>query len=167
MTGLRIDVVGLDRLARALDPRLVTEETEETVREAALFAEGRVRERSFATHDTSATSRSWTADVNGMSASVYSPLLSALIEEEGRRPGAKMPPPGALAGWARRHGFPDNAGALFTLARAIARRDASRGSRIAPSEFGVKGLAPLRFQPGADGGAQHAVVHVGRDTEDV
>ena len=122
MTGLRIDVVGLDRLARALDPRIVTDETEATVREAALFAEGRVRERSFATHDTSATSRSWTADVNGMSASVYSPLLSALIEEEGRRPGAKMPPPGALAGWARRHGFPDNAGALFTLARAIARR---------------------------------------------
>lgn len=120
--GLHIDIRGLDRLGRALDPRLVTEETEATVREAALFAEGRVRERSFATHDTSASARSWTSDVNGMSASVYSPLLSALIEEEGRRPGAKMPPPGALAGWASRHGFPTNAGALFTLARSIARR---------------------------------------------
>ena len=33
-----------------------------------------------------------------------------------------MPPPSALAGWAKRHGFGTSAGALFVLARSIARR---------------------------------------------
>lgn len=122
MVSTRIEIRHLDDLRRAVDPAIFTSEVEATVREAAIFTEGRVRERSFATHDTSATARSWTSDVNGMSATVYSPLMSALIEEEGRRPGAKMPPPGALRGWAARHGFPTNSGALFTLARAIAKR---------------------------------------------
>lgn len=42
------------------------------------------------------------------------------IIHEGRRPGAKPPPPKALAGWASRHGIP--ASALFPLARAIGKK---------------------------------------------
>lgn len=122
MVSTRIELRNLDELRRAVDPVIFTEEVEATVREAAIFTEGRVRERSFATHDTSATARSWASEVRGMSATVYSPLMSALIEEEGRRPGGRMPPPGALRGWAQRHGFPTNSGALFMLARSIARR---------------------------------------------
>lgn len=39
----------------------------------------------------------------------------------GRRPGAKAPPAAALQGWASRHGFSNDRGALFLLARAIGR----------------------------------------------
>jgi hypothetical protein len=42
----------------------------------------------------------------------------SLFVETGRHPG-KMPPPDALAGWARRHGL---AGLEFVIARAIGRR---------------------------------------------
>lgn len=117
-----IRALGLEEFEHAVDPELLLAEVEKTIGEAALYAEARVRTRSFATHDTAATSRSWMAESHGMSATVSSPLVSAVIEEEGRRPGAKMPPPQSLAGWARRHGFPVTSGALFALARAIARR---------------------------------------------
>lgn len=54
-----------------------------------------------------------------MEARIGTNLVYAPVMEFGRRPG-RMPPPQALAGWARRHGFPDTA--LFVLARAIARK---------------------------------------------
>lgn len=117
-----ITISGLEEFRAALADTAGLAEVERTVGEAGLYVEKRVRERSFATHDTAATARSWTTDHEGLRATVYSPLISAAIEEEGRRPGAKMPPPGALAGWARRHGFPVTAGALYALARRIARR---------------------------------------------
>lgn len=50
---------------------------------------------------------------------VYSSLPYAKAVHDGRRAGATMPPPNALAGWAGRHGF---TGSLFVLARAISRR---------------------------------------------
>jgi hypothetical protein len=50
---------------------------------------------------------------------VYSSLPYARAVHDGRRAGARMPPPGALAGWAGRHGF---TGSLFVLARSIGRK---------------------------------------------
>jgi hypothetical protein len=41
---------------------------------------------------------------------------------EGRKPGRRPPPFSALTGWARRHGFSTDNGALIRLARAIGRR---------------------------------------------
>lgn len=46
----------------------------------------------------------------------------AYVQEFGRKAGGRMPPPDALRSWARRHGFGTSKGALFVLARAIARR---------------------------------------------
>ncbi len=119
---MRVTVLNEAEFRDALDERHVLEPVEDVIREAALFAEKRVRERSFETRDTSALARSWTSEVHGLTAEVFSPLQYAIVEEEGRRPGAKMPPPAALEGWARRHGFPTDRGALFVLARAIGRR---------------------------------------------
>lgn len=45
--------------------------------------------------------------------------VQALTIENGRRPGSKMPPPGALLGWMSRHNIP--AEAEFVVRRAIGR----------------------------------------------
>lgn len=150
---LRVNVLNEAEFRRALDERHVLEPVEGVVREAALFAEKRVRERSFATRDTSALARSWSSEIRGLSAEVFSPLQYAIVEEEGRRPGAKAPPSEALRGWARRHGFPTSRGALFVLARAIGRR--GRKGR-----FHLRGATDdlERRLPGMLGDAARAIV---------
>ena len=87
------------------------------LKKASLFGERIAREG--APKDTVALARSIVSEASESSARVFSPLNYALPMEEGRRPGAPMPPPEALRGWARRHGF---VGSLFVLARSIARR---------------------------------------------
>ncbi len=83
----------------------------------ALLGERAAREN--APKDTSALARSILSDVHPTTARVYSTLGYASVMEYGRTPGARMPPPAALEGWARRHGF---TGSLFVLARSIGRR---------------------------------------------
>jgi hypothetical protein len=75
--------------------------------------------RDEAPKDLGALASSITAEVRRLEASVVATAPHARVMEEGRRPGAQMPPPEALAGWASRHGF---SGSLFVLARAIGRR---------------------------------------------
>lgn len=84
---------------------------------ASLFAERRAREGT--PKDTSALARSITSEAKPLSARVFSTLNYAVVTEEGRRSGARMPPPEALAGWLRRHG---SFTTPFVLARSIARR---------------------------------------------
>ncbi len=59
-------------------------------------------------------------------AEVGTNIKYGIYVHEGRRAGAKMPPPGALSKWAGSHGFGKN---VFVLARAISR----------------KGIKPRRF----------------------
>jgi hypothetical protein len=92
-----------------------------TVQLATLRAEQVARDG--APRDTATLARSITSEVHGLSARVYSPLVYAGVMEAGRRPGAKMPPPAALAGWARRHGY---TGSLWVLARNIGRYGSPR-----------------------------------------
>lgn len=65
------------------------------------------------------------ASDGGMGAEVYSPNPVAAAIEFGTAPAGKLrqhfPPPAALAGWARRHGF-TTPGAAFLIARKIALR---------------------------------------------
>lgn len=84
---------------------------------AILFAERRAREG--APKDTSALARSLVSEVKPLSARVFSTLNYAMVIEEGRQAGARMPPPEALRGWLRRHG---SFTTPFVLARSIARR---------------------------------------------
>lgn len=62
---------------------------------------------------------SLTPAVQGLTASVISRHPGAFPGEVGRRPGARIPPLAAIAGWAARHGLE---GLAFPIARAIARR---------------------------------------------
>ena len=58
---------------------------------------------------------------------VVNPLIHMAVLDVGRTPGAAPPPPAALSGWARRHGW---TGSLFVLARAIGRAGwRGRGAR--------------------------------------
>lgn len=89
-----------------------------TIQYATLLAEQVAKDG--APRDTGTLARSIVSELQPTSARIYSPLVYAAVMEAGRRPGARMPPPGALAGWARRHGF--SQGSLFVLARNIGRR---------------------------------------------
>lgn len=91
-----------------------------TIQLAVLLAEQVAKDG--APRDTGTLGRSIVSDVQPMQARIYSPLVYAAVMEAGRRPGARMPPPAALAGWARRHGRDTSPGGLFVLARAIGRR---------------------------------------------
>jgi Bacteriophage HK97-gp10, putative tail-component len=76
---------------------------ERVLRYAAFRAEAVAKQE--APRDTGALARSIVPDVQSFQARVFSPLQYAAVMEAGRRPGARMPPPGALVGWMTRHGF--------------------------------------------------------------
>jgi glycyl-tRNA synthetase beta subunit len=116
---LHVDLSDFAEQARALgkSESWINNGFRSLLKKASLFGERAAREG--APRDTSALARSIVSESSESSARVFTPLNYAMTVEEGRRPGAKMPPPEALRGWARRHGFQ---GSLFVLARAIARR---------------------------------------------
>lgn len=87
---------------------------------ASLFAERESRIGAQEVRDTGAMARSITSEVRGMTARVYSPLAYTSVVDQGRRPGAAMPPPAALEGWLQRHGL--DVGLAWVIARAIGRR---------------------------------------------
>lgn len=116
-TGFTVEAIGLPGIRRKIGVMADLKPVAETIDEASLFAQGVAVQG--APRDTAGLQRSIQRDVSPFSASVYSIQKHASVMEFGRRPGAKMPPPSALEGWARRHGF---AGGTFVLARSIARR---------------------------------------------
>ena len=95
-----------------------------------IAVEGEVRKES--PRDTGTGARGWrTIDTKGrafdLEGSVVNPLVYMAVQDIGREPGSAPPPPQALAGWARRHGF---TGSLFVLARAIGQKGwRGRGAR--------------------------------------
>lgn len=118
MADYTVKVVNLERVLGKLAPVLYLPAVVELIQSAALLAERTAR--SGAPRDTAALARSITSDVRPTAARVYSTLSYAGVMEEGRRPGARMPPPQSLLGWMARHGL---AGVSpWVLARAIARR---------------------------------------------
>ena len=61
-----------------------------------------------------------------------------------------MPPPSALAGWARRHGFETTRGALFVLARGIARRGFRGRFFMAKGRQSVQKALPAKLKKASD-----------------
>lgn len=112
-----VRVTGIAEALAKLTPDLYGPAVAEILAEGALIAERELRATS--PRDTAALARSWTSEVRPLSARVYSTLAYARVMEEGRRAGARMPPPAALVGWMGRHGM---TGSSFALARAIQRR---------------------------------------------
>lgn len=119
---LTIEVAGFERLGRALSPGIVGGPLRDLLQKAARETTRVAHDK--APRDTGALRRSITPQVKPLSARVFTRRGAAYfpVMEFGRRPGKKMPPPQALKGWARRHGFPTTPGALFALARSIGRR---------------------------------------------
>lgn len=109
------DVIGrLDKLDRAVvQPAAV-----QLVTDLGLIGERAAREGM--PKDTSEGARSIVSQVDGLTARVASPLVQVAVMDQGRAPGSKMPPAGALLAWMRRHGF--DAEAEYVLRRSIARR---------------------------------------------
>jgi hypothetical protein len=72
--------------------------------------------------DTRALMRDIRADIRPLEAKVHPPrqLEYFKVQEFGRRPGRRMPPPSALLGWLRRKGIDPRA--AFVIARSIGRR---------------------------------------------
>jgi hypothetical protein len=118
MAGIEMRIHGLERLLSKLTPELYRPAMLHLLTAASLLAERTAREG--APKDTSALSRSITSEVKPTSARVFSTLAYASVMEEGRRPGARMPPPDALRGWMGRHGLGNVA--PFVIARGISRR---------------------------------------------
>lgn len=117
MTFLTVQITGVDALKAKLTPVLYQGAVTELLTSLALIGERTARIE--APKDTSAGARSIVSEVQPMMAMVYTPLAYMRVMNDGRAPGARMPPPDALAGWAQRHGF---TGSLFVLARSIGRR---------------------------------------------
>lgn len=113
-----VRIENLEHVLSKLNPELYLPAIAELLKNAALLGEREAK--GLAPKDTSALARSIVGQVTGpLTATVSSPLQYAAVMEEGRSAGARMPPPDALVGWARRHGF---SGSTFVLARAIGRR---------------------------------------------
>lgn len=118
MSGYSVQVIGAQSIIAKLDAVGYLKPVAPLLNELSLVAQ--TAARNAAPKDTGTLKRSIVRDLQPLMARVYSPLGYAPVMEYGRAPGSAMPPPDALAGWAKRHGIP--ASALFVLARAIARR---------------------------------------------
>ena len=86
---------------------------------ATTVAEAKAKQA--APKDTGSMARNIQSKVGSTKANVSLPrnLDYYHVMERGRRPGGRMPPVDAIAGWLRRKGLPHNA---FAVARSIARR---------------------------------------------
>ncbi len=107
----------LRALQRRLNPDTILEPVQDGITTLGLLVERRARQG--APRDIGDLQRSIMTETKPLFARVHSNLVYHPVMELGRRPGARMPPPAALADWARRKGF---TGSLFVLARSIARR---------------------------------------------
>ncbi len=117
---LTVQVDGLERLKKKLGGKLVEKAMERGIADASEIAQEKAE--SFAPRDTGAIANSLSAETSAFEATIFSTLPQARFAEYGRKPGGKLPPPDALAGWASRHGFSSRGTSLFVLARSIAQR---------------------------------------------
>lgn len=140
-TQLTVEVNGLQAIEGKLkNPQLVAAPLKTLLTDLGLLAQRVARQE--APRDTAGLQRSLGLEVKPLYATVSTALNYAPVMEFGRRPGARMPPPDALAGWARRHGLP--ASALFVLARAIGRRGIKGRFFMAKAKTAVEAALPGR-----------------------
>lgn len=118
MASVTITVTGVPRIVAKLSPALYRPALTGMISDLAVIAQNAARDA--APKDTMAGVRSIMADVQATQAVIGRGMRNYMVVmDQGRRAGAAMPPPQALAGWARRHGY---TGSLFVLARSIGRR---------------------------------------------
>jgi len=119
---LVIDTGGLDALATryAGAEAVITQECERAMTETAIFIQSRAREN--APKDMGVLTNSIMYEVSPFNSTVTAGtnITYARVMEEGRRPGAPMPPPGSLLPWMGRHGI--DLSLEYVIRRAIARK---------------------------------------------
>lgn len=116
-SGYTIDLKNYQEILAKMAQQAKFDPLKKLLNKAALLGQRTAREN--APRDTAALQRDIQIEMQPFSSRVFTTLTYAPVMEFGRRPGAKMPPPGVLQGWMRRHGF---LGSEFVLARAIAKR---------------------------------------------
>lgn len=116
MVTIRIE--GIPELRHKLDnPNLIAGPVREFLLKSSFTVEGKAKQ--LAPVDTGRLRASITSIIRPTQAMVAPTVNYGAAVEYGTRP--HFPPPDALEGWARRHGFP-SAGGAFLLARSISRR---------------------------------------------
>lgn len=115
------------------------EAVERGLRAAGHRAVAVLQDRTQVSFDTGAMRRSWRSDVVGLRLLVVNDRPYSVVVDEGRRAGARMPPPAALEPWVRRKmKVPRDRvrGAAFMLARAIKRRGIKGKHIVAGAKLG-------------------------------
>lgn len=116
-SGFAMQVLGVPQLQRRLGSDFLVRGVRGLLTRLTLKGERWAKEGIKV--DTGALARGMQSEVRGLTGRVFNPLGYARAVDEGRRPGARMPPPAALVGWIRRHA---PGMSPFVLARAIGRR---------------------------------------------
>lgn len=120
--AIEIDRRMLEKINRRL--RTLPADFAPVMDRSLLAVEKRLRDEAGELRDTGAGARAFRTnrptgrDFN-LEGTVTNNMIHMAVLDVGRTPGAAPPPPAALAGWARRHGF---TGSLWLLARAIGRK---------------------------------------------
>jgi hypothetical protein len=110
-------IVGLENVERKLRPGIADVPINRFLTRNGMRMERNLK--SFARADTGQGRRSMTNVVERRRVTAGTNLLYMEVMARGRRPGAAMPPRGALIGWMRRHGIDPSK--EYALRRAIAR----------------------------------------------
>lgn len=120
MDAFEVDVSGAADLARRLAgaPAVLEREFGTAMERTALLFEGDAKR--LAPVDEGRLRQSIAREVTPFLGTVGTNLPYARVVEEGRRPGAALPPPGVLLPWMRRHGIP--AELEYPVRLAIARK---------------------------------------------
>jgi hypothetical protein len=117
--GLSFQIIGQEELERKLTSSLWKKPLRKLFTRATEIAENKAKNE--APKDTGSMARNIQSNVSTTKATVSLPrnLDYYHVMEYGRKPGGRMPPLDAIAGWLRRKGSNANA---FVVARSIARR---------------------------------------------
>jgi hypothetical protein len=120
MVAVTVDTHELDDMSRRYAGLVPLMERELTVAMVRSTAQVQHDAQVAVAVDTGNLRRSITTTVTPYVGRVGTNLLYGRVVEEGRRPGAAMPPAGALLGWMRRHGM--DARNEYALRLRISRR---------------------------------------------
>lgn len=127
MAALSIQIIGLEALTAGVNagPPTLVAQLHTALTAGSLLFEGEAR--ALAPRDTGRLAGSITHTISGLSSRIGPSVNYGLYAEQGRGAG-RMPPVGAVSGWASRHGINP-----YVLARSIGRRGTKGRPYIAPA----------------------------------
>ncbi len=136
---IQVDKRELDAIQKRLNAERLAQPIKDGMREGSAEVIKQVQKIIEPARDTGQTHGSYVSDLRGtnlhsIQGRVYSPLVSANVLEEGRKPG-RQPPVDVIYAWARRKLGISDMGIAFAIARAIGREGSPkrrRGGSVQP-----------------------------------